>query len=430
MKTSRVFTALAIILLSFSVLAHAGNQVVGVVQPLSQERISIMTGDKAAVNLGTRDGLVKGDIGLITLDRSAEPDRVVGKCAITKTGYDSSICEIIMAKREIEKGDYILFDSIYFSDENYYSLVMSTLANVVDPYEPYDHLRVCIYGFFDSRNFITGLSEQITKEFKEIFSQNNRIQLVNKDVLKNLIIYPDASRELLSFTRYEMRKNGIDVLVVGRYAASDERVGVTVEILDKTGRDRTVTFSFSGQAKYADLDSKIVLTPQEMTKTQTIPCNLVLRSLPRLVNREEKTLLIKSESSGNPLTERALKRIDFNIVSPVDVKAILDGETVAPVTKEGHGLMLSTGTHSMTTSFKRGYFFNETLLYTSDQEVIKDAMLDLTKDTGLVIEIRINASLQKDPINLTIYQPTERQHQVLKPIYRVESDKTVETFRD
>jgi hypothetical protein len=92
--------------------------------------------------------------------------------------------------------------------------------------------------------------------------------------------------------------------------------------------------------------------------------------------------------------------------------------------------MLSTGTHAMATSFRRGYFFNETLLYTSDQEVIKEAVLDLTKDRGLVIEIGISASLQKDPINLAIYQPTERKRQVLKPIYGIESDKTVDVFSD
>jgi hypothetical protein len=133
---------------------------------------------------------------------------------------------------------------------------------------------------------------------------------------------------------------------------------------------------------------------------------------------------------GNPITEQTLKRIDFNNVSPVEVKATLDGETVSPVTEDGYFMTLSIGNHAMKTSFRRGYFFNETLLYTSTQEVTKEAVLSLSKDKGVVVEIGINASSRKDPINLTVYQPIERQRRVLKPIYGVEYEKTLDAFKD
>jgi hypothetical protein len=430
MKPSYVLAIMLIGVLSLSQVSHAGNPIVGVVGPVSQERITVLIGDKAAVSLGTKDGLVKGDIGLIATDRSRKPDAVIGKCVITETGYDSSVCELIKARKEIELGSYISFDPILFDDGNYYSLAMNTLSSVVEPYQPYDRLRVCIYGFFDSQNATTGLSEQITMAFKRIFSQKNRIELVSKEVLRNLVIYPDAAPDLISYTKYQMKRNDIDVLILGHYTISDRQIDVTLQKVDKNGQNKTIVFSFPAQTNYTALSSNIILTPQEVTKAQTIPCNIALRSTPRLLQREERTQLIKNESAGNPLIEQALRRIDFNIVGPVDVRATIDGDTVAPVTKEGHGVMLSTGTHAMATSFRRGYFFNETLLYTSDQEVIKEAVLDLTKDKGLVIEIRINASLPKDPISLAIYQPTDRKRQVLKPIYGVESDKTVDIFRD
>jgi hypothetical protein len=430
MKTFCIFAAATITFLSIPFATQAAGPIVGAVIPVSSERISILPGDKAAVNLGTKDGLVKGDLGLITTDRGLGSEGVIGQCAITRTGYDSSICEVIKAKKEIGGGYNVLFEPVRFNDENYYSLVMNTLASVLEPYQPYDRLRVCIYGFFDNRNAITGLSEQIANEFRAIFSQKNRINLVSKEFLKNLVIYPDASQDLVLFAKNQMRRNDIDVLIIGRYTLSDDRVEVAAWKLDRRGQDGKVVFSFPTLSKYVELASRAIVTAQEPTKAEMIPCNIVLRSTPRLLQKEEKNELIKSESMGNPITEQALRRIDFNNVSPVEVKATIDGETVSPVTEDGYLMTLSIGNHAMKTSFRRGYFFNETLLYTSAQEVAKEAVLSLSQDKGVVVEIGINASTRKDPIYLSVYQPIERQRRVLKPIYGVEYEKTIDAFKD
>jgi hypothetical protein len=262
-----------------------------------------------------------------------------------------------------------------------------------------------------------------------IFSQKNRLQLVNKDALRDLVIYPNLSADLLAFTRNEMKRSNVDVLILGSYAIVDGRVGLTIRKIDKKGADKDLSFSFPIQSKYADLDSRVILTPQEMTKSRTIPCNVVLRTTPKLLAREEKTQLINSEAAGDPVVLQALKELDFNIVSPVEIKAVVDEQSITP-TKEGNVLMLSTGIHGVAVSFKRGYFFNETLLYTSEQEIGKQALLDLSKEKGLVIELGINAALLQDPVTLRVYHSTQKQRQVLKPIYGVESDKTVETFKD
>lgn len=430
MKTFCISLALAVALLTIPVISHAASPLIGVIQPASSERITVSTGDKVSVNLGTKHGLVNGDITPVVLDpASRSQENVIGTCVVTKTGYATSICEIITAKREIEKGNYVVFDPIRFNDGNYYSLVMNTLAALLEPYETHIRLNVCVFGIYNADNAVTGLSEEITKEFVTIFSQKNRLQLVNKDALRDLVIYPNLSADLLAFTRNEMKRSNVDVLILGSYAIVDGRVGLTIRKIDKKGADKDLSFSFPIQSKYADLDSRVILTPQEMTKSRTIPCNVVLRTTPKLLAREEKTQLINSEAAGDPVVLQALKELDFNIVSPVEIKAVVDEQSITP-TKEGNVLMLSTGIHGVAVSFKRGYFFNETLLYTSEQEIGKQALLDLSKEKGLVIELGINAALLQDPVTLRVYHSTQKQRQVLKPIYGVESDKTVETFKD
>jgi hypothetical protein len=431
MKTFCVsLTLIAAFFLLPTASSYGAAPLIGVIRPVSGERINALAGERAATNLGTKHGLVKGDIGIISLDPSKSPDSVLGKCAVTSTEYDSSVCEIIKAKREITKGNYILFDLMQYTDGNYYSIAMNALASVLEPYEPYVRLKVCIFGMYNSENAVTGLSDGITKEFVRVFSQKPRIELINKAALRNLVIYPDLPPDLLVFTRNEMKRAGIDVLLLGRYNIVGSSAEITTLKIDRTGNDKAVTFSFPLEQKYTDLDSKVLLTPQEMTKSRTIPGNIVLRSTPKLLNREDKAQFIKIEAAGNPLIEQALKGLDFNMTSPVEVKARVDEQTLPLTTRQGTPTMLSTGTHTMTVSFKRGYFFNETLLYTSEQEVVKEAILNLNQEKGLVVEVGINALLRQDPISFTIYHPTQRQRQVLKPIYGVESDRTVESFKD
>jgi hypothetical protein len=413
MKTLCISLALTVAVLSIAVVSYAGSPIVGVIQPASSERITVSVGDNATVNLGTKHGLIVGDIGVIVLDASIKSkDNAIGRCAITKTGFDTSVCEVVTAKREIEKGNRVVFSSVQFNDGNYYSAAMNTIAAIVEPYEPHVHLNVCVYGLYDANNAVTELSEDMEREFKGIFAQKNRLRLVSKDVLRDLVMYPNLSDELLSFARNEMKRNSLDAILLGTYTLVDGQLALTVRKIDKNGADRDLSFSFPARSKYTELDSKTILTAREMTKSRAIPCNVVLRAIPKLLPREEKSRLTRTEAAGNPVILQNLRALDFNVVGPVDVKAVIDEEALSP-SKQGSVLMLSTGVHTMTVSFRRGYYFNETLLYPSEEETMKHVALDLSKEKGLVIEIGIDASLTDDPVSLTMYHPTQRQRQIL-----------------
>ena len=140
--------------------------------------------------------------------------------------------------------------------------------------------------------------------------------------------------------------------------------------------------------------------------------------------------LIREEAAGNPLVEKLLKQTAFNLLRPVEIKVRVDGEAMAISDKEEQRLTLPNGVHRVLISFKRGYFFNESLLYTSQQEVTREALLDLTKPDNLLIDIRINPLFQADAIGLDIGERVESRREVIKPIYKVQSEKAIEVFKN
>jgi hypothetical protein len=434
MKTFCRFILLLLVMLTFtSGVLHAGDMVSGVVEPFSNERINILTGDKATVSLGEKDGLITGDIGLFGADSNAlATDSFLGECAITKTGYTSSICEAVKVNREVEGGHSIFFSHVTFSDPNLYTVAIASLSNIVGPFKPYEKVRVCLYGFFDSSNAVTGLSEDIEKEFKAIFSQKKRIEMVGKDALKNLIFYPKFDKESFMLVKGLMKKAAIDAVVIGEYKESGQDIELTITKLVLTGTDIALTFHLPLTDKYKQAASKVLLTRQDPTRADIFSLNVLMNPAIVQLQREERMGLIKRESGDNPLTEMTLKRLDFNILAPVDTNVRVDDEAVVVNNKQIKDVVLlgKGRRHAVSVSFRRGYFANEALLYASEQLTTKDLFIDVTKRSNLVMEVVINPLIYADPITVKIYDRVERQRQVIQPIYRMETEKSIETFRD
>ena len=159
-------------------------------------------------------------------------------------------------------------------------------------------------------------------------------------------------------------------------------------------------------------------------------CLLTLKSTPFEPAKHELGQLIREESAGNPLVERVLRQTVFNVLGPVEIKVKVDDEIMAISEKEEQRVSLPNGVHRVVVSFKRGYFFNESLLYTSQQVVTREALLDLTKPENLLIDIRINPLFRADAIGLDVRERVDSHRQVLKPIYKVQSEKTIEVFKN
>ena len=431
MKNLRGTIIAIIAFLALSATCHASDQVSTVLAPLSTERITILTGDKAVMALGQNDGVIKGDVGSIAADESeAAKGAFIGQCAVIKSGYGSAICEMITIKKEAEPGDKIFFERVTYTDPNLYPVAIALLSDVVEPYEPYKQLNLMVYGIFDERNDVTGLSEILKGEITGIFSQTKRIHMVDSSEFKDLIFYPGAGRDVFQFARNKMKKADIDVLLLGKYLSDGQTVTLTMTQLSAGGADKSWRFSFP-QATYADSLTRIVLSAQEETQVENYPCSIFVKgNTARLRRANEKAEVIQHEADGNAFTELSLKRSDFNVVSPVDIKVRIDDAVVLQGPTDGLTVPVSPGSHRVVVSFRRGYFFDESLVYTSQKEVVKEIGLDFHRIKNLSIDIDLSPLFERDAIGLKVVEPAGREKQVVEPIRRVESGKTVEVFKD
>jgi hypothetical protein len=81
-------------------------------------------------------------------------------------------------------------------------------------------------------------------------------------------------------------------------------------------------------------------------------------------------------------------------------------------------------------SFRRGYYFNENLLYSSKTLLSKDALLDVTKSTNILVDVAANPLPDRQPITIQVFDKVGREKQLLRPIRKLEADTMVETFKD
>jgi hypothetical protein len=402
----------------------------GVIVPASPERITILIREKGLVNLGQKNGIIKGDIGSVTADESGAPEAVFAQCAVTTSGYRSSICEVIKARREVDPGYSICFDPVTSTDTSIFPLAISMLSQLVDPYPPFKHLNVCIYGIFNDGNAVTGFSDVIERELEHVFSQKKRIGLVDRSALKDLVFYADSEGEIMKVVRGNMREAGIDVLLVGKYRVSGRFIELTCRAVHGEGQDGGMSFAIPLEEKYAGPLAAVILAGRETTQVETLGCALTVKAMPYKVRKDEKAELALRESAGNALVEQAVAKVDFNIISPVQVKVLVDGEEGAPRGKEGQVFTLTKGVHRVLVSFKRGYYFNGSLLYTSTREVTKEAVLDLGTADNLVMEVRLDPLFQREAIGINVYQRVERERQLIVPIQKAQSEKNIEVFKD
>ena len=247
--------------------------------------------------------------------------------------------------------------------------------------------------------------------------------------MKDVVFYPDASKELLEFVRTRMKQKGIDVLFFGRYASEGQAVTLSMTRMAKEGADKTLQFPLPA-GKYEETMDRIILAPGKETSVESYPCSIFVTSKTVRLQKDEKFELIKQEAEGNAFIEMNLKKSDFNLVSPVDVTIRIDDTIAMHGAGREQTVTVSPGIHRALISFRRGYFLNESLVYTSQREVVKQIDLDLHKVTNLSMDINLSPLFEGDAIDLKVVDCVNKVKKVVRPIPRVDSDKTVEVFKD
>jgi hypothetical protein len=422
-------------MLSLPFYAHCTQTVSGEITSaiILQERIHLTVGDKAMTNLGAKDGVIKGDIFIVTSRQDTMKEKPIGQCAVTSVDVKSSICDIIVSNMEIPRGSVVSIPAMYYSMEKFYPAIYKILSKSVDPFAPYEKVKIAVYDIFDSQNNVTNFSDRLKQEMKDVFSEKKRVSLVEpKSVKKDFFVYPEDIRNSYGLRTEVMETLGVDVFIVGSYALDNESASFTFYKFDKNFTDEKISFQVPLSSFDVASAKEIIRPYKPLPKKEYLPCTVALKESHYVPQKDEKSFIIGHEAGRDIYKAYDLRKTNFNIISPVEFVFKMDGQPVNFSGKTESPMLLTKGTHNLFAGFKRGYFFNtrEPKLYVSDKSLEKEAILTVEKDASIYIEVILNPSFEGENIEFKIYDVTEKKAQLLKTIIKTEASKTIEYFKD
>lgn len=430
MKTITVAALCLTIFLSANCLAKDLNrgQIIGNLD----QKVKIITGDKAITNLGMKNGVIKGDI--LTIYKMDDTDYLnpVGKCAVINVYDATSICEIIkIYNNEIGK-DAVVIDKLTTDDSNLYPVIFQLLTKVMEPYEPDKEIKVYVHSIFDEQNNITAFSEKVQKEIKRVFFQRKRIKPANTNVSRALFAYlPGEYAESKQIIEDYLKKDNIDVLIAGTYKIKGDKIELSLYKVDRNWEDMAVDTTLNAAA-YANLASSVTVSYRPIRKEKNIVCDILYKPVYyKTTGRDEQNNIINLESNNNPFLEYSMNRIDFNIISPVDFRLFVDNNEISFEKTSERQLSMTTGRHEITAIFKKGFYFNDSLILQSEKEVKKTIFLILDNPDNIKIEVAANPVPGRENIDFKIYKKADMSRPDFKPVLLQKNNiNTVETFKD
>lgn len=428
-KITVLFFCLSIIF-SANCLAKDLNQ--GKIIGNLDEKVKIMTGDEAIIDLGRNNGVTKGDILTIYNPRDIKYLNPIGKCAIVQDYERTSICEIIKIYNNEIGMDMVVLDKLIITDPDLYPVIFQLLTKVVEPYEAQKEITVYVHSIFDEQNNVTKFSEKIQREIKKIFVQKKRINVEEKNLPQSLFAYlPDDYAESNQVIEDYLKKGNIDVLIAGTYKMRGDKIELSLYKVDKNYEDIAVDTTLNA-ATYASIASSVVTSYKPIKKEQNIVCDILYTPIHHKITlRDERNNIVDIEAKNNPFLEYTLKRVDFNIISPTDFKLIVDNNEISFEKTKNNQISMNTGRHEITAVFKKGFYSNDLLVYPSDIEVKKDIVLILDKPGDIKIEVSADAMPGKENIDFKIYKKTDMSRSVIKQVGLERNNiKSVETFKD
>jgi hypothetical protein len=406
---------------------YARDMVRGEITDAIRERVALSTGDKVTISVGRNQGLIKGDIGRIIsrIDSKLE----IGRCVIEESRSSSSSCQIVESLREIGRGDGVLFPGVDFRDKALTQAVVDFLDSSVKPFPTHEKVKILIHEIFDTRNNITQFSEKVRNELILIGSQKKRIVVTLARQLPDFSYYPNEYAASAPQLKNFLKNNGFDLVLTGSHVVNGNSVELTLQRIGQGDNDRAVVFPLLAGIINGAGEDKVVLPYVKREKHADSTCTFVYKTHQYIPLKEEKSAIIKEEAAANPFKELNLKRVEFNIISPVDLKVTVDGVALNLGENGATQISLGHGSHRIHASFKRGYYSGESLLYTSNREHSRDVVLELNKGQDLSIEVTADPVPDKgDHVVFKVYRKIEKERHALRPVQQMQSEKLIDTF--
>jgi TolB-like protein len=361
----------------FSINCYAENQVVGRIIDNLDQKVRIMNGDKAVTNLGMNSGLIKGDI--LSVYEASDVNRlnVVGKCAVVDVYESKSICEVVKIYNNEIGRDNVVIDKISINDPNFYPVIFQLLTKIVEPYEPYKGINVYVHNIIDEQNNVTKFSENLRKEIRKVFSQKKRIKLIDNASPALFAYLPNDYAESNRDIEHYLKKDSIDVLIAGVYAIRGDKIRLNLYIVDKNYEDIVLDTTINATT-YSESVSTVVNAYRPVRKEKAIVSEIVYKPIQqKIMASNERNFIIEAEAKNDPFFEYNIGRTNFNIISPVEFKMIIDNNEINFEKSRVQHIPMTTGKHEITAKFKKGYYYNDALLLTNDMEVENKLLLYL-----------------------------------------------------
>ena len=395
-------------------------------------KFKMLIGDKAFTNLGSRMGVIKGDILTIYSAADKAKSDPIGRCAVVQVNDTGSICEIIEMSREIGK-DAVALKKVAYDDALLYPSLFTLLSKVVEPYPPEKKIKVYIYQIFDENHNVTEFSQKVRKEMVRVFFQKKRIVSAGRLISPALSAYlPGEYDEYNKTIEDYLRKDNIDVIISGTYKVMGDKVQISYYKIDKNYEDIIVDTVVASQP-YTATAAKVVIPYTEKKKEQIIKCDVIFKPVQyRTQSRDERNEIVAAETRGNPVLEYTLRRSEFNIVMPVDFTLTVDGNTVKFDKSAELSIPLTTGEHQITASYSKGFYFNDTFLVALPEQnmVRKSAIISVDRPEDIVLEIEANPLPKRENLSFNVYRKTTRSSTIVKPVLTRETAKPVEVVKD
>ena len=430
MKTITIVVLCLTIFFSVNCLAKDLNR--GRIIDNLDQKVKIITGDSAITNLGKKDGIIKGDI--LTIYKTTDTNYLdpIGKCALINVYDATSICEIIKINNSEIGTDAVVIDKLTVNDPSLFPAIFQLLAKVVEPYEPQKEITVYVHSILDEQNNVTKFSEKLQREIKNVFFQKKRIKSAGVNVSKSLFAYlPGEYAESNKVIEDYLIKDNIDVLIAGSYKIRGDKIEMSLYKIDRNWEDIIVDTTLNAAA-YADQTSSIVTTYKPIRKEKNVVCDIQYKPIHyKTIARDERNSIIDLESKNNPFLEYSLRRIDFNIISPIDFKLIVDNNEINFEKTNEQQISMTTGKHEITAVYKKGFYSNDSLLLTTEYEIKKNIELILDNPGDIKIEVGVNPVPGRENIDFKIYKKAETSRPEFKPVLLQKNNiTTVETFKD
>lgn len=427
MKT--ISLVLAALILSIVTPCYGQEPVIGEITSTIQERLHVGVGDSVMTSLTHKDGVIKGDLLKVIDGKDSSLKGDIGRCAVLQVYGSSTLCTIVKAKLEIAKGDRVETNRLFYQDAAIYEQLLLLLSSIVGPYEPHKELRVYIHQIYDQQNNITRLSEKVRKEMVSLFSQKARMKLVTGEGENIFAFYPYEYGDRIRAVKEFMRKDGVDVILYGQYKPRGDKTELAIYVIDKNYGDKVVTLELESK-DYRDFASAVTVPYKAAVRHENILCNVSYKPKRYVLRKDELKDVIEYEAAADPFVQYTLTRTDFNILSPVGFQLRLNDDVITFDGKTEYTFTLPRGSHRVAASFRRGYFFNESLMFSSVKEVKREFAIILDKDGDIELDITVDPLYGKENIGLRVSRKAEKERRILRPILRSDTEKPIETFKD